>query len=152
LQERSMRYTLRPAWRSQWFLMILAIILFLIPFLPVIASLRAGTEWRFTLDPSLAILGVPFLIICLIMIYRHFSWRFIVDGSNIESHHGIIAREVNSIQIADVRSINVKQSLLERLLFIGDIEFSSAASSEAEVIFKKISNPMRVKRKIQEMS
>jgi len=59
---------------------------------------------------------------------------------------------VNSIRVEDVRSINVKQSLLERLLFIGDIEFSSAASPEAEVVFKKISNPMRIKRKIQQMS
>jgi uncharacterized membrane protein YdbT with pleckstrin-like domain len=147
-----MRYTLRPAWRSQWFLMILAIALFLVPFLPIIESLSAGKDWRFTLDSSLAILGVPFLIVCLIMIYRHLSSRFTVDDFSIESRHGIIAREVTSIQIADVRSINVKQSLFERLLFIGDIEFSSAASSEAEVIFKKISNPMRVKRKIQEMS
>jgi uncharacterized membrane protein YdbT with pleckstrin-like domain len=132
--------------------MILAIILLSIPLLPIIESLIAGTDWHFTLNPSLAILGVPFLIVCFIMIYRHFAWHFIVDGSNIESHHGIIAREVNSIQIADVRSINVKQSFLERLLFIGDIEFSSAASPEAEVVFKKISNPMRIKRKIQQMA
>jgi uncharacterized membrane protein YdbT with pleckstrin-like domain len=147
-----MNYTIRPAWRSQWFLMTLAIILLLIPFLPLIESLRAGTDWRFTLDPSLAMLGVPFLVVCFIMTYRHFSWRFTIDGFSIESRRGIIAREVSSIQIADVRSINVKQSLLQRLLFIGDVEFSSAASPEAEVVFKKISNPMRLKRKIQEMS
>lgn len=147
-----MKYTLRPAWRSQWFLMILAIILLLIPFLPIIESLRAGEDWRFALDPSLAILGLPFVVILLIMIYRHCSWRFTVDGFSIESRHGIIAREVSSIRVEDVRSINVKQSLFQRLLFIGDIEFSSAASPEAEVVFKKISNPMHLKRNIQGMS
>ncbi|MCI0692081.1 PH domain-containing protein [candidate division KSB1 bacterium] len=147
-----MKYTLRPAWRSQWFLMILAIVLLLIPLLPVIESLRAGTDWHLALNPGLAMLGVPFLIVCLIMIYRHFSYLFTVDGSSIESRHGIIAREVSSIRVEDVRSINVKQSLFQRLLFIGDVEFSSAASPEAEVVFKKISTPMRVKRKIQEMA
>ena len=140
-----MRYTLRPAWRSQWFLMSLAIVLFLLSFLPIIGSLGTGAEGLFTL-------GVPFLIVCSIMLYRHFSWRFTVDDFSIESRQGLIARKVSSIQIEDVRSINVKQSFLDRLLFIGDVEFSSAASSEAEVVFKKISNPMRVKRKIQEMS
>lgn len=147
-----MKYTFRPAWRSQWFLMILAIILLLIPLLPIIESLRAGADWHPALDPGLAMLGVPFAVVLLIMIYRHCSWRFTVNGFSIESRHGIIAREVSSIRIEDVRSINVKQSLFERLLFIGDVEFSSAASPEAEVVFKKISTPMRVKRKIQEMS
>jgi uncharacterized membrane protein YdbT with pleckstrin-like domain len=147
-----MSYIIRPAWRSQWFLLILAIALLLIPLLPIVESLRAGRDWRSIFDPSLATLGVPFLIVCLIMIYRHLSSRFTVDDLSIESRQGIIAREVSSIRVEDVRSINVKQSLLERLLFIGDIEFSSAAGPEAEVVFKKISNPMRVKRKIQEMS
>lgn len=147
-----MKYTFRPAWRSQWFLMLLAIGLLLIPLLPIIESWRAGEDWRLALDPGFAILGVPFAIVLLIMIYRHCSWRFTVDGFSIESRHGIIAREVSSIRVEDVRSINVKQSLFERLLFIGDVEFSSAASPEAEVIFKKISTPMRVKRKIQGIS
>jgi uncharacterized membrane protein YdbT with pleckstrin-like domain len=147
-----MKYTFRPAWRSQWFLMILAIGLLLIPLLPIIESLRAGEDWRLALDPGLAILGLPFVVVFLIMTYRHYSWRFTVDGTSIESRRGIIARDVSSIRVEDVRSINVKQSLFERLLFIGDIEFSSAASPEAEVVFKKISTPMRVKRKIQGMS
>jgi uncharacterized membrane protein YdbT with pleckstrin-like domain len=147
-----MRYILRPAWRSQWFLMLLAIALFLIPFLPVVESLRTGTDWRLAFNSNLAILGGPFLIVFLVMIYRHLSSRFTVDDLSIESRHGVIAREVSSIRVEDVRSINVKQSLLERLLFIGDIEFSSAAGPEAEVVFKKISNPMRVKRKIQGLS
>jgi uncharacterized membrane protein YdbT with pleckstrin-like domain len=144
-----MRYTLRPAWRSQWFLMLLAIVLFLIPFLPVVESLLTGSDWHLEFHPDLGILGVPFLIVCSIMLYRHLSSRFTVDDFSIESRHGIIAREVNSIRVEDVRSITVKQSLFERLLFIGDIEFSSAAGPEAEVVFKKISTPMRLKRKIQ---
>ncbi|MGH7450326.1 MAG: hypothetical protein ACRENG_03205, partial [bacterium] len=67
-----MRYALRPAWRSQWFLMILAIVLFLISFLPIIESLRPDA----VLAPGLAVLGVPFLVVCSIMLYRHFSWCF----------------------------------------------------------------------------
>lgn len=145
-----MKYTFRPAWRSQWFLMMLAIILLLIPLLPIIKALRAGTDWRLALNPGVAMLGVPFCIVCTIMLYRHLSYLFTVDDFNIESRHGIIAREVSSIRVEDVRNITVKQSLFERILFMGDIEFSSAAGPEAEVVFKKISAPMRVKRKIQE--
>lgn len=89
-------------------------------------------------------------MVCLIMLYRHYSWRFSIANGGIESRHGIVAREVNSIRISDVRNINVKQKLFERLFLIGDVEFSSAASDGAEVIFKDVSRPMRVKRRVQE--
>jgi membrane protein YdbS with pleckstrin-like domain len=85
------------------------------------------------------------------LIYRHYSWRFTIADGSIESRHGIIAREVSSMRISDVRNINVKQTLFERLFFIGDVEFSSAASDTAEVVFKDVSRPMRVKRRVQEV-
>jgi uncharacterized membrane protein YdbT with pleckstrin-like domain len=132
--------------------MLMAVILFLIPFLPVIESLRSGAELNYSLsDTTVAVLGAPFGVICLIMIYRHYSWRYTVDAVNIESRRGIIARNVSSIRIADVRNINVKQSLFERILFIGDVEFSSAGTAGVEVVFKGISRPMRIKQKVQEI-
>jgi uncharacterized membrane protein YdbT with pleckstrin-like domain len=85
------------------------------------------------------------------MLYRHFASAYTIDGGNIESREGIIARKVNSIRVVDVRNINVKQSILNRLLGIGAIEFSSAAATEAEVVFNDIANPMRVKEKVQAM-
>jgi uncharacterized membrane protein YdbT with pleckstrin-like domain len=146
-----MRYVLRPAWRKQWFLLLLAIALLLIPLLPLIEALVSGAASESILDPTFLPLGLPFILIFLIMLYRHYSWRFTIEDGNLESRRGLIAREVNSIRIADVRNINVKQTLFERLLFVGDVEFSSAASDNAEVMFKGVSRPMRVKRKVQEL-
>jgi membrane protein YdbS with pleckstrin-like domain len=149
-----MRYTFRTAWRKQWFLVLIAIALLLIPAFPLIEAFQTDVGKKpiaeiFNL--TLLLLALPFGVLLLIMAYRHYSARFTIEDGNIESRHGIIAREINSIRIADVRNINVKQSLLDRILFVGDIEFSSAASDNAEVIFKGVSNPMRIKRKVQEM-
>ncbi len=146
-----MRKTFRPAWRKQWFLMLVAIALLAAPFLPLAESLRSGAELKAVFDPWLLLLGLPFAIVFLILIYRHYSWRFTIADGNIESRHGIVAREVSLMRISDVCNINVKQTLLERLFFIGDVEFSSAASDTAEVVFKDVSRPMRVKRRVQEV-
>ncbi|MGH7597511.1 MAG: PH domain-containing protein [bacterium] len=149
-----MRYTLRTAWRKQWFLMLIAIALLLIPALPLLEAFQTDVEKKSVLEifnPTLLLLALPFGVLLLIMAYRHYSSRFIIEDGNIESHHGIIAREVSSIRVADVRNINVKQSLWDRILFVGDIEFSSAASDNAEVMFKGVSRPMRIKRKVQDM-
>jgi uncharacterized membrane protein YdbT with pleckstrin-like domain len=153
-----MRYVLRPAWRSQWGLMMLAIVLLVIPFLPfaetidfdnLTASFQNAVS---ALDVGLlSVLGVPFVLVLLIMVYRHHSWLFTVGDGNVESRHGIIAREVRSIRIADVRNINVKQSLFDRLLFIGDIEIGSAGTADIEVVFHRVGRPFAVKRKIQNL-
>ena len=148
-----MRYTLRTAWRKQWFLMLIAISSLLILALPLLESFQSDVEKKpiaEIFNPTLLLLALPFGVLLLIMAYRHYSSRFTIDDGNIESRWGIIAREVNSIRIADVRNINVKQSLGDRILFVGDIEFSSAASDNAEVMFKGVSRPMRIKRIVQE--
>ncbi len=144
-----MTYTLRPAWRRQWGSILLAAVLLLLPALPLWESLQSKSGTNGISTPVIIILSVPFIVVCLIVLYRHFSSTYIIDGVNIESHDGIIARKVNAIRVVDVRNINVKQSILHRLLGIGDIEFSSAAGAEAEVVFRDIANPMQVKERIQ---
>jgi len=143
--------TLRPAWRSQLGLLTIAIILFVLTCLPLLGSLLSTNGVNSSWTIGSMILALPFIVVCLIMIYRHYSSRFSIDGGNIESRHGLIARKVSSIRVEDVRSINVKQSIPQRLLGIGDVEFSSAASAEAEVIFNKVASPIWVKEKVQSM-
>ncbi len=139
-----MTFNTRPAWREQWLFIILAIALFLLPFLPWLESNASLDNLKIT-----AMLEVPFLIVCLIIIGRHYSWRFTVNGDIIQSHHGIVAREVRAIRVEDLRNINVKQSLFHRIIGIGDIEFSSSGSSGIEVVFKGVSQPMAVMKRIQ---
>jgi uncharacterized membrane protein YdbT with pleckstrin-like domain len=139
-----MTFNTRPAWREQWLLIILAIALFLLPFLPWLETSISLDNLKIT-----AMLEAPFLIVCLIIIVRHYSWQFTVNGDIIESRHGIIAREVRAIRVEDLRNINVKQSLFHRIIGIGDVEFSSAGDSGIEVVFKGVSQPMAVMRRIQ---
>lgn len=143
-----MSYILRPAWRSQFGLMTIAIVLFVLTCLPLLEALSSTNAPNFLASVSL-IFALPFIVVCAIMFYRHFAARFIFDGEIIESRHGLVARRISSIRVEDVRNINVKQSILQRLLGIGDVEFSSAASADAEVVFDEVANPLRVKEEVQ---
>jgi uncharacterized membrane protein YdbT with pleckstrin-like domain len=61
---------------------------------------------------------------------------------------GLIAKNTNEIQLRHIRALNVKQGVIERILGIGTIEFSSAAGEGAEVMFKGIRDPHGVKGRI----
>ena len=136
----------RPAWRSQWVALCITILLFALSIFVLIrfGLMEKGTNpYFFTVAPLFAI------ILLIIILYRRASWKYTITEKTIESRYGIISRTVRSIRIRDLRNINVKQSLFQRVLGVGDVEFSSAGGPDMEVIFLRISNPMDVKEKVQ---
>jgi len=70
---------------------------------------------------------------------------FTVTTSTIHSKSGIIARTTREVAMRDVRSINLKQGILERLFGIGTVEVGSAGTSGIEVSFKGIPEAPTVK-------
>ncbi|GMQ91008.1 MAG: hypothetical protein BMS9Abin11_0313 [Gammaproteobacteria bacterium] len=144
-----MDYRSRPAWRTQWLSLGLEFILLiglLWIFWTVIANDPESWKLWLYLFALLCATGLVFPIL-----YRHYAWRYSVDGENIESRYGIIARQVHSIRILDLRNVNVKQSILQRLIGIGNVEFSSAGGEGIEVVFIAITSPMQLKERVQDL-
>lgn len=57
---------------------------------------------------------------------------------------GLISRETSEVQHDDVRNIQLDQSLLQRLLNVGEIGISSSGQDDLEVVAKRIPNPGRI--------
>jgi hypothetical protein len=49
-----------------------------------------------------------------------------------------------------LRNINVKQTILHRIIGIRDIEFSSSSSADVEIVFNGVSQIMAVMKRIQD--
>ena len=140
-----MTYSSRPAWRNQWLTITIAILLSLITILVLIG----GNDSK---GGDLATVGLTFymtLILASVILYRRYSWRFTIIDDKIESKHGIISHNVQSIRVKDLRNINLKRSVFQRIFGIGDLEFSSAGGSNIEVYFSGITKPMEIKQKVQ---
>ncbi len=125
--------TIRPALIAQINLITLTLVFFLIA------------------SANPAMIPVALVLLCVI-IYRQASNLFYVKNKRVESQKGIISRDIRSIALADIRNINLKQGIVGRLLDIGVLEFSSAASSGVEVKWWGVKNPMRIKEQIEKMS
>ncbi|CAN5187746.1 hypothetical protein BH24PSE2_BH24PSE2_10190 [soil metagenome] len=142
-----MHYEARPAWRNS--LLRIATALFLIVF----AAVLYFTALEHADQPvRVAVAGIGVVIALFLMapsIYEHYAWRYLIADRSIECHHGIFSRDVNAIRLRDLRNVNVRQTLLQRLLGVGDVEFSSAGGSGIEVAFRGIVNPLGLKRKVQ---
>ena len=62
---------------------------------------------------------------------------------------GIIARKTHEVEIRDIRGINMKQGLVERLFGLGTVGVGSASTAGLEVVFKGIPNPAKVRDEIR---
>ena len=114
---------------GKWFLVVLLVAAVIGSFwlvLPDYASILWGAR---------AALGViALLLIGWIQIDRS-RRRYAVTNRRVSVEYGIISRTSNEVRIQDIRSINLSKKGLSGLLGIGRVEFSSAATDDADVIF-----------------
>ena len=148
-EKETMNYIVRPAWLNQWWQIG---IMFLMPFVLILAILKGHQYFSpENLRVVYVVCVAVFVYLMAVVIYRRYSWAYTMDGETIESREGIIARKVKSIRVRDLRNINVNQNLFQRIVGVGDVEFSSAGGSGIEVTFRGVDDPLQVKALAQRM-
>jgi len=148
-EKETMNYIARPAWLNQWWQIG---VMFLMPVVFILAYLKGHQYFSpENLRVVYVVIVAVFVYLIAVVIYRRYSWMYVIDGETIESREGLIARKVCSIRVCDLRNINVKQSLWQRLMGVGDVEFSSAGGSGIEVSFRGVGDPLQVKSLAQHM-
>jgi Bacterial PH domain len=103
--------------------------------------------WLQRLDQGMTGVGSAMLIV----IWLSFLWQragalYRVTGFGVEARLGIIAHQTVGLRFQDIRSMGIKQSLLDRLLNVGLLEFTSAGTDGAPVRFNRVANPGKVLR------
>ncbi len=128
---------LRPAWRHYWLGLALTAALLLAALGSALGLIAPGglADFRPWLLAALALL--------VFVALQRFSWKFTLDNTRVSRHYGLISRNQQSVRIKDLRSIELDQGILQRLLGIGDLAFYSAGSDSAEVRFAGIRDPSR---------
>lgn len=82
----------------------------------------------------LALLLLALLVVGWVQIDRR-RRRYAVTNKRVSVEYGIVSRVSNEVRISDIRSINLRKTGLAGLLGIGRVEFSSAATDDADVVF-----------------
>mgnify|MGYP006267484077 FL=1 len=83
--------------------------------------------------------------------YRIYNVKYALDPRGLEARHGVLSMSQVAVRIRyeDIRAIEVRQSVLDRLLDIGKVEISTAASSDTEIIMSGIAAPYHFRQVVQ---
>lgn len=85
------------------------------------------------------------LIFLAIIYYERASRRYTVTSRKVVFESGFFVKSTNEVRIRDIRSINVSKSGIAGFIGIGNVEFSSAASDESEIIFRGVAEANKIR-------
>ncbi len=73
-----------------------------------------------------------------------FSRRYVVTATRVITHKGLLSRRQVEIRIDHIRSVEVRQGALQRLLKTGDVLLGTAGTAGYEAVLKDVEVPAQV--------
>lgn len=110
----------------------------------VIAALLALITGIATATLVLLVVAGAALVV-LIGFVKRVATRYTITTRRLNVKHGIVARDVQETKIERVQDVNYRQSVYQRIMQIGDVDFDTAASdADADFVFAGVANPDQV--------
>ena len=136
-------YEGRPSWRS--------ILGFYIAGLAIVAV--AAAIGFFAGGAGIAALagGVVFVVLLIVGWLKRISTRYAITDRRLRIQRGIISRNVEEARLERVQNVNVRQSIIERMLQVGTVDFDTASNRADDTFqFRGISDPNEITRLVDQ--
>jgi uncharacterized membrane protein YdbT with pleckstrin-like domain len=95
-----------------------------------------------------AIVGVALTVLAGFL--KRISTDYTITNKRLRIRRGIISREIQETRLERVQNVNYNQSILQRVLQIGDVDFDTAAGDDYNFIFSGVAQPEDVVRRVDE--
>ena len=134
-------YAGRPSWRA--LMSFYAGGIGLAVLVLVILGLLAG-EW-----PLAAAIAAALAVLTLLIGYlRRVSTKYLITNQRLRISRGIVRRNVQETRLERVQNVNYQQSVLDRVLGVGTVDFDTAGTDDSEFRFEWVDGPEQVVRAV----
>ncbi len=100
----------------------------------------ASSDWGYAIAAFAAVLALSLLI----GFVRRASTRYMVTDRRLYIKRGILGRTEQHTTIDRVQNVETRQSLWERVLRLGTVDFDTAATDDSQFAFEGIASPKLV--------
>ena len=95
---------------------------------------------------------VAFVVILAIGILvgylRRLGTTYIVSNERLHIRRGLLAKHIQETRIDRVQNVNTNQSIFERLLQIGTVDFDTAGTDDSDFTFRGVAQPEKVVQQV----
>src|SRR5919198_550093 len=126
----------RPIWRSILSFYITGFIGSVV--IGVIAALIFSTGL------GVAVFLVLFAIVVIVGFVRRISTRYTITNQRLRIQRGLLSKHVQQTRIERVQNVNTSQSVVDRILRVGTVDFDTAGTDDSDFTFVGVGSPARV--------
>ncbi len=130
-------YSGHPSWRSMLDFHLAGLLAAVVG--GAIARL-ASSDWGY----AIAVFAAIMVLSLLVGFLRRVSTRYAVTDRRLHIKRGILSRIEQHTTIDRVQNVQTRQSLWERVLRIGTVDFDTAATDQSQFAFEGIASPKQV--------
>jgi uncharacterized membrane protein YdbT with pleckstrin-like domain len=99
---------------------------------------------------------VPVVVIAVLVLLiiagllKRIATTYTITNQRLRIRRGIIARKMQQTRLDRVQNVNTEQSVLERILQVGTVNFDTAGTTDSDFSFRGVSQPEKVMAAVDE--
>jgi uncharacterized membrane protein YdbT with pleckstrin-like domain len=87
---------------------------------------------------------VLFALVVLVGFIRRVETRYTITNQRLRIQRGILSKNVQQTRIERVQNVNTRQSVFDRILRVGTVDFDTAGTDDSDFTFTGVGSPHRV--------
>jgi uncharacterized membrane protein YdbT with pleckstrin-like domain len=131
-----------PSWRAilSFYLQGLLVVAVLAGILALVTAVSDEVNWG--LLGAIVVVGGA--VVVLIGFIRRIATVYTITNQRLRIKRGILAKKVQQTRIDRVQNVNTEQTVIDRLLRVGTVDFDTAGTDDSDFTFAGVSSPGRV--------
>lgn len=130
-----------PSWRSTIGFYLKGLVLVALAFgVPLLAGMSVVA--------AVLIAAAVEALVVLAGLVKRSATRYVITTERLHIRRGILSRATQETRIDRVQNVNTSQSVLERVLQVGTVDFDTAGTDDAEFRFEGVADPEDVVRAV----
>jgi uncharacterized membrane protein YdbT with pleckstrin-like domain len=141
-------YEGHPSWRAILAFYLKGVLIAVLAGLVVALVTRIGGD----VDSGLVFLVVLLVLGLTVLIgfIKRITTTYAITDRRLNITRGIVSREVQQTRLERVQNVNFNQTVAQRMLQVGDVDFDTAGSGDYDFSFDGVDDPQGVVEKVDE--
>jgi uncharacterized membrane protein YdbT with pleckstrin-like domain len=136
-----------PSWRSMLAFYIKGFLI------AVLAGVIAGIVTRIaggsvSVPLVVAVVLIVFVVLVVTGLIRRIATTYTITNRRLTIDIGLLSRALHETRLERVQNVNTRQSVLERMLRVGTVDFDTAGSADFDFAFRGVDNPREIVRTV----
>jgi uncharacterized membrane protein YdbT with pleckstrin-like domain len=91
--------------------------------------------------PGVVVVVGALLAVLVVGLVKRVETSYVVTTQRLRIRRGILSRHVQQTRLDRVQNVNTSQTLVERMLRVGTVDFDTAGTDDSEFAFRGIADP-----------